>query len=176
MQKEFEQIVQEIFIDCFNNLIAINIPIDAENIGGVRFARLRGMVACCKAYRDYNRKSQMIYRVCIDENFEKYIEDPIVLENLKNIMYHELIHTCPDSWEHNENFIKWCKVCDMEYGSDTLTTADRDIIFNKRKTPAYIDICPKCGLKHKHAKKLTCDFYCDTCKVKLVEHKNTPDS
>lgn len=28
MQKEFEQIVQEILIDCFNNLIAINIPID----------------------------------------------------------------------------------------------------------------------------------------------------
>lgn len=176
MQDKAEQTIQSMFIDCINDLLAINIPIDAENIEGFCFKKLKGKVACCRAYRDYSGENQMIYKVCIDESFKKYINDHIVLNNLKSIIYHELIHTCPDSWEHNENFIKWCKVCDEKYGSDTLTTADRDIIFNKRKTPAYIDICPKCGLKHKHAKKPTCDFYCDTCKVKLVEYKNTPDS
>lgn len=171
-----EQKIKNMFANCVSDLLAINIPIDVANIEGLCFKKLKGKVACCRAYGDYSRKSQMVYKVCIDENFKKYIDDPIVLNNLKSIIYHELIHTCPDSWEHNENFIKWCNVCDKKYDSDTLTTADREIIFNKRKTPVYIDICPKCGLKHKYVKKPTYDIYCNTCKIKSIEYKNTPDS
>ena len=147
--------------ECIDEMLSVGIPVAKEHINSIAFEKLNTINARC--YRE-NINGNIVYDIAIHNGVIKYIDDVVVLNNVRNSIYHELLHTCPNCFHrHNDNFVKWSRICDEKFGTHTLRFVDRKIYYNRHKGDINKMACPKCGFEHWYSKELTYDIRCKTC-------------
>lgn len=92
--------------------------------------------------------------LCIDDgnwkNFKIYARQDLINDNcpikiLKEILIHEIIHTCPRCFIHGKTFHKYVKIMEDTYGYNLWEMKDDDSIYHSEKPIVQKYICPKCG-------------------------------
>ena len=154
-------VLEEIMNTCITEMQAVGIPVQKNNIKGISVNTIKGAHAICNWVEN---DGDIEFNIVISDKIYKYADDEIVMQNVKNSIYHELLHTCPNCLNgHNEDFIKWAKVCDKKLGTKTLEFKDNKVYYNRHKGDMYEIYCPKCGFTHIYAKELTYDIKCTMC-------------
>ena len=116
-----------ITVECIQELKDIGIPIQDDRVNEVKFARLpKGDAGICTLY------SNNTFCIKISLFFKNEKTD---ISELRATICHELLHTCPDCYEHTGQWIG--------YGSATYKT-DFDLK-NKHMPVIHRLRCSRCG-------------------------------
>ena len=67
------------------------------------------------------------------------------IEELKNVIVHELLHTCPRCLGHGKTWMKYAKIVNEKYGYEVSTVKDHEDIFHKEKPVLLRLVCKSCG-------------------------------
>ena len=103
--------IQREFIDCVERCHAWKVPI-SENI--VLKSELDRSTQYY-AITHYNAKKDQFETTISDLIWKEYPRRP--LEALHNLMLHELLHTCPDCFNHSKNWRYWVEKLNAEHGT-----------------------------------------------------------
>lgn len=102
--------------ECIDKMLEIGIPVAKDSINSIDFKKLNRINAGCY-YECVD--GNMVYDIVIHNGVVRYIDDDVVLNNVRNSIYHELLHTCPNCSWHNDEFVKWSKICNEKLGTHT---------------------------------------------------------
>lgn len=154
------KMLENMMNSCANDMIAVGIPVRIDRIMKVVLATIRGTRACC-FYKtmDDGEKSFMI---CIHKKMAKYMDNDAVMANVKNSMYHELLHTVANCHEgHNEDWVKWSMICDEKLGTHTRRHMEDKIYYNPNARH-IVYTCPHCGNEYWAVREVE-DTSCEIC-------------
>lgn len=121
----------EIFLKMIDDFVESEIPIPVDKIQKtLSFCNSTSYLGYCQLSLDgfVISISQVILR---DE------------EMLKTTLAHELVHTCPDCFNHGPEFVKIGKMVEEKLGI-TISTKDFDISEIIKQRAKYALICPQC--------------------------------
>ena len=163
--KKATVVIKELLSECIEDMIAHHIPIRPDNVRGIYLGKLSDTRACC--YIRYLENGYPSVGIIISDKITKYLEDPIVIKNVKNSIYHELIHTCVNADSHNETFIHWSNVCDNALGTHTRWHMERPIYYNTRKKAPVVYECPKCKATY-FATAPREEMICEFCSLEMI--------
>lgn len=165
---EIENYIKEIIEECRN----VNIPVSNRiNPEVVINRRARSRFAACKRESIF---AMVDYTIEIGEALLKADE-----ESVKNILAHEILHTCSGCYNHGELWKQYAAKMNREYGYRIKTTATYEELGleapEKKKKINYIITCQKCGnviYRQKKSKLIThTSLYRCRCGGKLVCEK-----
>ena len=163
--------------ECVKLLKETKIPIHGSLVFSVNSRLSRTLGRCKKLWNGFEIEIQ------------SYILENANTDGLKGVIIHELLHTCPECFNHGKTWKKYARIINEKYGFDiSRTTCLEDIGINEGKFQKermhgggykYIVACTKCGCRHhyKRAGKVVKhpDWYrCGKCKgeLKRVHGKN----
>ena len=131
----------EILQDVRRELISVGIPV-SPNIKGLRInTRTKKRLGCCQ--KEKRQGQHEAYIIEISKNVLGCRE-----EDIRMIMAHELIHTCPGCFDHGKKWKKYASVARERLGyliSRTVSPEDLAIADISREEPRYKITCPVCG-------------------------------
>lgn len=128
---------------CEKDLIGIGIKIGYIDSYEVN-SRATGRLGQCRAVRGRNRH----FRIQITSAL---LSESIPLDELKNTVYHELLHTCPGCMNHGEEWRRLAGIVNLAYGMNISRCASKDEesvkIMRERRiaTARYKTECLGCG-------------------------------
>ena len=158
------KILNNMMTVCANNMVVAGIPVRANQVLKVNVTNLKGTRACC--FYKKTADGDMVYMICINKKVLKYLDNDAVMANVENSMYHELLHTivgCNDG--HNEEWVKWSKVCDEKLGTSTRRHMEDKIYYNPN-TRYTVYTCPHCGNEYWAVKTID-DNTCEICGAEM---------
>jgi hypothetical protein len=147
--------------DCINEMVAIGIPVQANRIHGISLMKLNGTQAGC--YFKKASDGELVFLIAIHELFANHLDDEVVIANVKNSIYHELLHTCPNAQEHNDTWLDLAVKCDNELGTTTRRFLEKGFFYNTTKKTPVIYRCTHCGYEYYGTKNLGDNVTCDVC-------------
>ena len=149
---------------CANDMVACGIPVRADRVIKVNVTNLKGTRACC--FFKQNADGEMSFMICIDKKVLKHLDNDAVMANVKNSMYHELLHTCEGCHNgHGAEFVKWSKVCDKNLGTHTLRHMEEKVYYNPNARH-IVYVCPHCGNEYWAVKGVD-DTTCEICGAEM---------
>ena len=131
--------LQEIYNICLKECHNANIPIKDKNIIDI------GIVDC---------NLVNYFGICISQtkvdDFIIFVRSDLMDEScpineLKETIIHELIHTCDGCWKHTKTWMKYARILNTKYGYELTTSKDKDTVFHKEKPILHRFVCPKCS-------------------------------
>lgn len=125
--------LQKVAVGCINDIESLGIMFG--EITEIRFARLRKKSGHCIKY------SNNTFCIEISLAFKK---EKVDINNLKNAVCHELLHSCPGCQNHGELWIEYAKMLDAVYGYGILTYKSKDDMVGNKPTIHKMR-CPNCG-------------------------------
>lgn len=145
MKKDFDEIVKE----CIKDLKDINIPIQDDKI--------KSITAVDKFTK--NPFPGICYGICFNYIEDEYIieinkiflDDKVLLKDLKSFICHELIHTCEKCMDHNAKFRKYAKLVDEAYDYGLMVRYDD--YFHPELPILNKLVCPRCGFVKYYKRK-----------------------
>lgn len=155
----------QLTIDCIKELKAIEIPIQNDRIREIKFARLSSEDAgICTMYTNNT------FRIKISLFFKN---EKIDINELRETICHELLHTCPNCYQHTGKWIEYAKKIDATYGYEIVAyKTDFDLknkhipVIHRLRCPeceGYWNIRKKCDWKKiQNGAKYTC-VWCGSC-------------
>lgn len=156
--------LRKISAECINEMKKAGIPVRDDKILDIRTGDIAGFGLCSDDgyYENFTItiSSDLIQEIC-------------PLTELKQIIIHELIHTCPRCWSHGRTWSKYALIMNDIYGYSLLEGRDNDSIFHKDKPILHRYQCPKCGSRYDsrtdggHHK---CPF-CHSCYKEIQQNK-----
>lgn len=158
-------LIKEMYIECVFNLKKIGVPIQENYIKNVGFGKLSNTQACC--FYKTNETGKSVFLIVFDEKVIEHIEDEEVRNNLKNSMYHELIHTCPDAQNHNDVWLKWANLCDEKFDTKTKRFCEDNIYYNAAHNDVITYKCDECGHEYCTTRMFENDIFCEICGRKM---------
>lgn len=131
--------LQEIYKECVQECKNAKIPIRDD-----------------KVIKVYSENDEFLdsYGICtvhkLNITFDIYINPMLLdekcpIEELKEVVVHELIHTCPRCYSHGKTWMKYAKMMNDKYGYELTTNKDTDAIFHKSLPIIHHYFCPDCG-------------------------------
>ena len=93
---------------------------------------------------------------------EDLLQDTCPLKELKEVVIHELIHTCPRCLSHGKTWRKYAQMMNDAYGYSLLEGKDDDSIFHSEKPILHRYECPKCNI-HFNARTDSGSHRCPFC-------------
>lgn len=161
--------LQDMLQECVYDMVSIGIPIQTDRIDEiVHLGKLEGTMGVCGRYTADDGK--MAFSITVNKKILKKMENPVVVKNVKNTLYHELLHTCPDCVGHNENWLKYAKICDEKLGTKTRQRLSERIYLGRHKGTAHHFCCDNCGFKYITEEFLTV-IQCPICKIPIYEQQ-----
>lgn len=152
-------------IQCENDLVGIGIPIGRISEYTVN-TRAKTRLGRCVSKRSGG------YRIEISEVL---LRDDVPLDELKNTIYHELIHTCYGCMNHDEMWKRFAKKVSISFGiniSRTASNGDKSVQILReelnRREPKYKYECQSCGRIHVNMRESGFTrqpelYYCGRC-------------
>ena len=161
--------LQEIYKICVQECKNVDIPIRDDKVIKIEFTKeyaqeSRGF---CIMDNDCNTFSIFINSI--------YQEKDCPIEELKETIIHELIHTCPRCQSHGKIWMKYAKILNDKYGYELMTTKDYEAVFNKELPILHKYVCKTCGsffnLRVENETYFSKDMYfcCSFCGAKYYE-------
>ena len=162
------KILQEMLYECAVDMVNAGLPIQPERVDGIYIQKVKKAQAVCSFRPDEN--DELLFSIMIDEQFANHMEDEVVLANVKDSIYHELLHTCPDCQSHNDNWLDVAVECDAKLGTHTRTRQDDEIYYNKAHGMEIATYeCSHCGFKFETVNDYGNYIYCPIDKEKLYK-------
>ena len=153
------KILTNMMNSCAEDMIAVGIPVRVDRVIKVNIASLKGTRACC--YGKMQADGEMKFVISIHNKVLKHLDNDAVMANVKNSMYHELLHTCANSQDHGAEWVKWSMLCDEKLGTHTRRHLEEKVYYNPNaKYTVYT--CPDCGNEYWACKKID-DTSCEIC-------------
>lgn len=131
--------VCRIFHQCIKDLKKLNIPISENVVYMGTNNRKKSLGLCSKRLICINGR--------YDNNFEITISKTLLkcdLALIKNTIYHELIHTIPNCFNHNLNFVKYMNYINSKLGCK-IEVKNTNKQFKENIQYKYKITCEKCG-------------------------------
>lgn len=170
-----ENEIASFFVQCKEDLISLDIPI-ATHIEGIFInRRAKKRFGCCKAVK---KGKNIWYRIEIGEFLLNGSEWAI-----RNVIYHELLHTCPGCMNHGAMWKFYAQKTDKKYGS-RLRAASRyeelGLTPPQENSPVrYVVQCEQCGMEIHRSRKSKLITYmkqyrCGNCggKLRLLQQES----
>lgn len=134
----------------------VNIPIRDNDIKDITAGDIAGFGKCT----DDGYYSNFIITIRND-----LLQDNCDLTELKQVVIHELIHTCPRCWSHGKTWIKYATIMNDSYGYTLLDGKDDDSFFHLEKPILHRYKCPKCSNKYDSRSEMDEGFHiCFLCR------------
>ena len=146
--------------ECISDMIAVGIPVQKDKIIKIGLANIKDTHAVC-CFKEIDGEINFI--IAIKKTMMYHLDDEVVMANVKNSIYHELIHTCAGATSHNEIFMKWSVVCDRELNTHTRRYIEDVFYYNKTKKKGFLYVCPDCGNEYISAKTFVEKIDCELC-------------
>ena len=155
-------ILREMIEECASDMISVGIPIQQDKIVDFGLADTKKRHAVCW----FDERSDG-YIIGVHKKIVRHLDDSVVLANLKNSVYHELLHTIPGATSHNEVFLKWAIACDEQLGTETRVFKEAPIYYHKKNAKAFTYVCPHCGFTYVSAEVVEAPiaFACPICET-----------
>lgn len=154
------KMLRNIMTTCIEDMHNVGIPVQDNRITGIGIKELKGTRAACVF--TLGNDSLLNFYILIHEKIIKHLDDEKVIANVKNSIYHELLHTCENCQEHNDVWMKWSKICDDKLGTHTRRHLEEKLYYNPSLAP-IIYRCPDCGNEYWAVKELLGDCECELC-------------
>lgn len=145
--------LKRIAAECIKEMKTASIPIKDNEILDIKSGDINGFGLCID---DGHYKN---FTIIIRNDL---IQDICPLTDLKQIIIHELIHTCPRCGSHGKTWRKYALIMNKKYGYPLLEGKDDDSIFHKEKPVLHRYICPKCGTRY-DSRSESGDHRCPFC-------------
>jgi len=163
--------LQKLFRECVLEMKSINMDI-SNNIGSITVNRrlTRALGRCLKKYTSYGVSFNIDINPCM-------IEDGVEVKATKNVIMHELLHTCPGCYNHGSEWKYRAKIVNRKLGYNISTTEDTSTLESSgvkltTREYKYALVCEKCGKQYK--KKRWCEalrnpsrYKCGVCEGRL---------
>lgn len=168
---EAHKILKEMLYECATDMVNANLPIQTEKINGIYIQKVEDTHAICSFIPDED--GEFTFSIIIDEEFANHTDDEVVVANVKDSIYHELLHTCPDCQEHNDTWLAFAIECDKKLGTKTRTRQDDEIYYNQAQgmTIATYE-CEHCGFRFDTIRDYGRYIVCPIDKVKVYKKLN----
>lgn len=145
--------------ECMKEMKAIGIPIRDEEVKEICSADINYWGIC-----EDNRYLKE-YRILINNDL---LDEKCPITVLKEIIIHELIHTCPRCMGHGKTFVKYAIMMDEAYHYHVLESKDENSIFHPEKPILHRFICPNCGSTY-DSRRPEGEYWCIFCHVPYRE-------
>lgn len=132
--------LKKIAAECIAEMKKVCIPVRDNEIIEINVKDTGQSLGVCIHEENYRN-----YKIIIHD---KLISDECPAKELKEVMIHELIHTCPRCGIHGKTWRKYAMIMNEKYGYSLLEGKDDDSIFHKEKPILHRYICPKCGTRY----------------------------
>ena len=152
LKVKVHEIIKDMMQECIADMVNIGIPVQVEKINGIYLGDVKGSFAMC-CYETNNGETN--YNIVISNKIVKYMNDEVVVANVKNSIYHELIHTCPDcQMGHNDTWLEYAVICDNKLNTKTRARQDEKVYLNRFKGNTHIYRCEHCGFEYETAENV----------------------
>ena len=169
--------IDQFFKNCIQDLEKIGIPISKNINPHVKVTKAFSYAGKCSSRpKRYTKDGKVYYRRVFQISIADYIfEDE---ELTKNVIYHELLHTCPGCQNHGDNFkILMHEVNDLLHANIKILL-DKDDYKNTSREEKYKErakyevCCENCGtLKYLQRKTAVVKdaehYHCTRCKGRI---------
>ena len=164
-------LVQNMVSECASNLLELGIPVQMERVSCIHLMPLEDTFAGCFFRRSCG---EMEFVLVVHSDFVRYMDDPVVVENVRNSIYHELIHTCLNAQEHNDIWMYWSEKCDEHLGASTRAYLEYDLYYHiYRGEEHYVYRCDDCGFEYHSVDGNFEDMQCDICGADMYVLRET---
>lgn len=138
------QAIHTMLDECANNMISVGIPIQKDKILDIVLATISGAQAVCW----FKNSDDTNFIIGIRKQMMNYLDDMEVMSNVKNSIYHELLHTIKGASSHNEIFKKWSEICDELLYTRVNQCMENAVFYHTSKRTTYQYTCPNCGFSY----------------------------
>lgn len=146
--------LRKISMECVAEMKAVGIPVQDERIIEVKAGDAGDSLGMCSRNKERN------FTITIREDL---LHDECPLKDLKEVIIHELIHTCKGCFSHSKTWRKYAEVMNNMYGYSLLEDKDELSIFQKEKPILHRYVCPKCGSIFNSRESGDYDYRCSFC-------------
>lgn len=129
--------LRKIYLEYVAEMKAVDIPVQDEKIVEIKAGDMNRYLGLCNDDGYHN------FTIVIRKDF---LQDRCPFKELKEIVIHELIHTCPRCFSHGKTWKKYAQIMNDAYGYSLLEGKDDDSIFHKDKPILHRFVCPKCQI------------------------------
>ena len=127
--------LQKIFVECLDKVKALDIPVG--NIDSIGWKKLDKEWGICIQYERINTFDIKISTIC-----QRKI---ILMDDLKSIVIHEILHTCEGCFEHTNLWVGYALRVDDAYGYSVATFKSPFEFMNHDMPILFTGVCKNCG-------------------------------
>lgn len=131
--------LQKLYEACVHECKDANIPIRDNRVYKIKFTEHDSESSW--GFCVLNKK-RMTFSIFINSTLSS---EACPIEELKDTVIHELLHTCPRCQGHGKTWMKYAGILNEKYGYELTTTRDDDAVFHKGKPVLHRYICKTCG-------------------------------
>lgn len=129
--------LQKIFDECLEKVKALDIPIGTiDSIGWKKLDKKWGICIRHKRTNTFDIKISMICQRKI-----------ILLDDLKSIVFHEILHTCEGCTGHTKLWVNYALKIDDAYGYSVSVFKTPYEFMNHNLPILYKGVCKNCGVR-----------------------------
>jgi len=130
--------LEKISLECMKEMKNVGIPVQDSRIKKIEPASLDCMGECECEYEG----DGYLFGIKIKKEL---LYDTVEIMELKEVVVHELIHTCPRCISHGKTWRRYAKILNDTYGYSLMEEKDEDAIFHKGLPVLHKVACPVCG-------------------------------
>lgn len=146
--------LRKVFLECVREMREAGIPIQGNKIVGIVIEDLDDCLGmCCK---DEKGDFTIIIR-------KGLLEDKCPIKELKEVIIHELIHTCKRCGIHGKTWRKYAQMLNDACGYSLLAGKDMDSIFHSEMPITQRFVCRDCGSTFESRRRDRHDCKCVFC-------------
>ena len=152
----------DILWNCADDMVNAGIPVRCDKIVDFGIYPIDWTRAFCQEQKN-ETTGETEFGIYIDYNAIFHMNDTRVVANIKDVICHELLHTCNGCMTHNKNFLRYARLCDKMLGTHTLRHLDKTAYYNPDRTIKSRFVCEKCGFEHVLSYDCNGDCECEIC-------------
>lgn len=146
--------MRKVFLECVGEMKRAGIPVQNGKVYERKAGNIEGYLGLCNDDGYYN------FSIVVGEEL---LQEVCPIRELKEVVIHELIHTCPRCLSHGKTWKRYAQMMNDAYGYSLLEGKDDDSIFHREKLITQRFVCKDCGSIFESRRKDKHDCKCVFC-------------